>query len=75
MGANNGDGVTGTPLAADGKGDDGRSVAGEVVLAAGSESRGPRVTLADEGEARLFETSRGGSDSVVSCKAMLAGAC
>lgn len=75
MGANDGDGVTGAPLAADGKGDDGRSVAGEVVLAAGSESRGPRVTLADEGEAGLFETSRGGSDSVVSCEEVLAGEC
>lgn len=32
--ADNGDGVAGTPLAADSKGEDGRAVAGEVVLAA-----------------------------------------
>lgn len=38
VGADDGDGVAGAPLAADGKGEDGRAVAGEVVLAAGAQA-------------------------------------
>jgi hypothetical protein len=37
MGADDGDGVTRAPFAADGKGKDGRAVAGEVVFAAWAE--------------------------------------
>lgn len=65
VGADNGDGVAGAPFAANGKGHDGRAVAGEVVFAAGAEGRCPRVALADEGEAGLFEEGRGRFDGVV----------
>lgn len=67
VGADDGDGVAGAPLAADGKGEDGRAVAGEVVLAAGAEAGGPRVAFADEAEAGLFEAGSGGLDGVVGC--------
>jgi hypothetical protein len=60
VGADNGDGVARTPLAADGEGDDGGAVAGEVVLAARANGRGPGVALSDELEARLFESLGGG---------------
>lgn len=68
VGADDGDGVAGPPFAANGKGQDGRAVAGEVVLAAGAEGRCPRVALADEGEAGLFEEGRGRFDGVVGLK-------
>lgn len=65
MRTDDGDGVSGPPLAADSEGEDGRAVACEIVLAAGAESRSPRVALADEGEAGLFETGRSRLGSVV----------
>lgn len=65
MGTDNGDGVTGAPLAADGEGNNGGGVAGEVVLASRAEGLGPRVSLADESEAGLFEAFGGRSDGVV----------
>ena len=65
VGADNGDGVTGAPLAADGEGDNGGSVACEVVLAARLQLGRPRVALADEGEARLFEALGSGLGGVI----------
>lgn len=65
MGSDNGNWVTGAPLLADGEGDDGGAVAGEIVLAAGAEGGGPGVSFADEGEAGLFEALGGGLNGVV----------
>lgn len=71
VGADDGDGVAWAPFAANGKGHDGRAVAGEVVFAAGAEGRCPRVALADEGEAGLFEEGRGRFDGVVGLNKLL----
>lgn len=56
MCAYHGDGVAGLPFGADGEGDDGGRVTGEVVLSAGSESGGPGVSFSDLLEARLLQT-------------------
>ena len=51
MGTHHGDGVAGFPLAADGEGDDGAGVAGEVVFAAGLEGGGPGVSVSGSEDA------------------------
>lgn len=66
VGTNDGDGVARAPLGANSKGYDGRSIASEIVFAAGAEARCPRVTLADLGEAGFFEAGDGGLAGVVS---------
>jgi hypothetical protein len=65
VGADNGDRVARTPLAADCEGDDGGAVAGQVVTATRLEGGSPRVALADGLEAGLFEALDGGVNSMV----------
>lgn len=77
VGANHGDGVARLPLLADGEGDDGRAIAGEVVFPSRAQRRVPRVALLDLCEAGLFEAGGGGRAGVVGCGrgAQLAGCC
>ena len=65
VGADNGYGVSGLPLLANGEGDNGRRVSGQVVLASGATGLSPRVSFADQGEAGLFESGDGGLDGMV----------
>jgi hypothetical protein len=65
VGTDDGDGVAGPPLVTNRKGDDGRAVSGEVVLASRSEGRGPGVAFSDQGEASLLEAGSGGVDRMV----------
>lgn len=64
VGANDGNGVAGLPLLADGEGNNGRGVAGKVVFTAGLDGGCPRVLFADQLEAGLFEASAGRVDGV-----------
>lgn len=57
MCAYHGDGVAGLPFGADGEGDDGGRVTGEVVLSAGSEGGGPGVSFLEEGGRGLDDCS------------------
>jgi hypothetical protein len=66
MCADNGDGVARAPLSANGEGDDGGAVAGQVVFAAGADDGSPGVPFFDQFEAGLFESLRGGADGMVS---------
>lgn len=64
VGADNGNGIARLPLLANGEGDDGRGVAGEVVFATRLDGGCPRVLFADQLEAGLFEASAGSVDGV-----------
>lgn len=67
MCTDHGDWVSGFPFLADGEGDDGRPVAGQVVLSAGCDGLGPGVLLEDLFEAGGFEELDGGGDGVECC--------
>lgn len=68
VGADNGNGVSGLPLLANGEGDNGRCVSGQIVLASRAAGLGPRVSFADEGKACLLEAVDGGLDGMVGCR-------
>lgn len=59
VGTNHGNRVARLPFVADGEGDDGGAIAGEVVFASWMNSGGPRVALLDVLEARLFQAFPG----------------
>lgn len=58
-------GVAGSPLLPDGKGDDGGSVAGQIILPAGLELRGPVVPLLDGLEAGSLQAGNRRGDGMV----------
>ena len=64
MGAYHGDGVSRFPGGADGEGDEGGAVAGEVVFVRGEERGLPVVAFFDLGEAGCFEALFGRVDGV-----------
>jgi hypothetical protein len=65
MGTDHGDGIAGAPLASDSEGDDGGSIAGQVVFATRAAGGGPRIALADELEAGFLESLGGGLDGMI----------
>ena len=67
MRADHGDWVSGLPFLADCEGNDGRSVAGKVVLPSGDEARRPAVAFFDLYETGFGEALDGGMNGVVSC--------
>lgn len=67
VGSDHGKGVPRAPLGAYGESDDAGAVAGEVVLAAGTQGVGPVVTLLDQLKAGLFEQGGRAGDGMVSC--------
>jgi hypothetical protein len=66
MGSNDGNRVSRAPLSTDSEGDNSRRIASEVVFAARSEGRSPRVALTDKLKTGLFEASRGRLNGVIS---------
>ena len=58
MGADHGDGIAGLPFVADGKGDDGGRVAGEVVFPARDKRMCPGVAFLDLGIASCLKPLR-----------------